>query len=266
MRPNRSFRQRLALTFLPACMLALGAATTAQAQIIYPAKFVCGFETGLIPFLTGDNTFQPGPDSYEMFKPGNYATVVNMWNRLNIQQAVLTAAVVTFEDAAGNVFSFAAPLPIQFIAPLGALRYHCGHIAAAINALLNPPDSAKDVDAVYTYAAEHGFALYLFLGSSGAFTGTNLQSFAETLSTLFSRLDFGEGGPLEAIGGAGAGGLGLGASIDVEPIDPVDLTNPNAPTIGPAAPMPTISPNTNKVQPTLEQRQATFNAYLGIEQ
>ena len=122
------------------------------------------------------------------------------------------------------------------------------------------------MDAVYTDAAEHGFAQYLYLSSNGFFTGTIFQAIADTLATAFQRLEVGELAPQDAIGRAGAGGLGLGASIDFEVIDPVNLDNPTAPAIGPADPtQPTIGPAKGAPQPTLEEREAQFRAYWDVE-
>ena len=279
-----SHRLRIPTIFLLACFLALGAVTTLHAQIVFPTKVVCGFEIGLIPLLTNDTTFNPGSSSYEIYKPGNYATAISMWNHNIAPEPVSVGFVINFPPPS-NPPSVFVPMPQKILPGLGTQAWGCPEIVTAVLAtgnpslinlvqgqrfdgvvLLNTIDARKSVEKCVTYAAEHAFKEFHFIGSNFVFTGTLFAAFGDTLSTVFKQLE-----PIElpldqnAIGGAGAGGLGLGASIDVETVAAVDLAPPTPPVIGPAPNTPTTAPS-NKSQPTNAERESAFYALMNSGQ
>ena len=230
--------------FLLAGALLVTLASSAGAQLItYPAKFVCGYQPGNLPFLN-DGNVQPGPDSYEMVKPGNYATVVNILNLNTTVQPVTPFIILTDLADAPGLPAPQVALPVLNLAFATAVRFDCQDIANAILAAggtvngnviegyltLSTSNARFTVDAVYTYLSQNGFKELHWLASNSGFIGAFGSTYFHPIIALTSALVFSQsvnlnmGAPKEALGGAGAGGLGLGASIDVETIAPVNMS------------------------------------------
>lgn len=218
-----------------ALILLAGLATEATAQPVaqvYPVKFVCGYETGDVPLLSNPDPF---PHKYEELKPGNYATLINVLNvDFTVQQLSFTPAVVI--DGLGPIgFPVATTL-----APLELDQIGCPEILSALTpflpappvgevfegyvVLIVPPNDPLQVDAVYTYESKDAFDKHIVwgLGEDGV-----LLDFV--LRLLFGGAKIGEFPPVVSdvvvrdIAASGAGGLGLGASIDVERVLPRDI-------------------------------------------
>ncbi|MEE8586902.1 MAG: hypothetical protein V3T83_18835, partial [Acidobacteriota bacterium] len=66
------------IVLLLAAMVAMTGFTQAQTLFTaYVTKFACGYKTGKVPLLSDPNLF---PHVYENYKPGNYATSINVTN------------------------------------------------------------------------------------------------------------------------------------------------------------------------------------------
>lgn len=209
------------------------AAAEAQTAYVWLPKIVCGYQTGNIPFLN-----DPSPSTiHEKFKPGNYATTVNVVNtRLNIETAFVAVmattqtpsvlAAVTQQSLAGLLqfpglgsnFEFGCPeMAMALGLPAGAFFEGYALIVAQSG---NP---VFQVDAVQTYAAQNGFERHL-LWASDFFGTTSIvwQLLNPTLPLILSPIVGPILGELENFAASGAGGLGLGASIDVERCEAVE--------------------------------------------
>ena len=203
--------------FLCLTVLLFAAFGSAQAQIVYPAKFVCGHQVGSIQLLSN----HADPKGYEELKPGNYATVINVTN--------LSVGTETFEYFVSINLKTTGPLLVGPVAPttmtmFGTAKIGCPDIAAALNlvlpasldlegeafegmVLIPKALNSLDVQAVYTYANMDQFAsrLALYLGPGDVVQSAEIDDeISQEEANVF--------------GASGAGGLGLGASIDVERI------------------------------------------------
>ncbi len=153
-------------------------------QLFFPVKFVCGFQEGTVPRLGSSSQGLP----YEGFKPGNYATTVNVIN--------LDGADRNFEfiiSIEGRGFSF--PPGTGNLSTLGSSRIGCPEIAAAVNQFTTPPVNGELFEGFLVVAA---------------FTSA-VQ--VQAVYTFESKND------------AAAAGRGLGSSIDVESIQGFDIAN-----------------------------------------
>ena len=249
---SRAHRGRSAV-ILAAVLLAasLGAAQPAESQSVfgYFPKFVCGFQTGNVPLLNDPNP-PIDKDSYEAFKPGNYATTVNITNTTLNPETVSVYAMVTTGDP--TIPSVRAPVVTQVISGLLGLgagfgtnfEVDCQDIADAFTAIGLPPpgsiiegnlfilpnsgNATLQVDAVYSYESQNAFERHVLWGNNFDVTtnfgekGTGAQNSA-SLGDLLKRLEAMEFPGFENIAASGAGGLGLGASIDVERCPAVEI-------------------------------------------
>lgn len=229
MDPNRTARSRLALVFGLALLLGLGTvAAEAQTLHLYACKVVCGYQKGNVKLL---NDTSNTPTGFEDLKPGNYATVCNMFNHdiFAASQPVFPYLAV---DGGGLIF-----LGQINVGVLNAAAYGCPRIVANLPApptipifegyltLFTTSPNFK-VDEVNTFESQNAFerhALWAFL-IGGPF---RLAARVHNLSIprITSPLAFGAGflNPNELLTSSGAGGLGLGASIDVEEVRRVDI-------------------------------------------
>ena len=219
----------------------------AQTSSVWFAKFVCGYQTGNVPLLNNPN---PPIDNttYEELKPGNYATVVNIVNTSLNQETVFVNAMVTTGDPVTTSLNFpVAAQPVLGLLPapgIGSnMRVGCPAVVAAMIANGAPPPTPGgiveghfvifagsgganlQVDAVYTFESQNAFERHVLWGSDElGLTGIVRDLQTLTLAGILAPFDpktFAEG--LKDIAASGAGGLGLGASIDVERCDPVDV-------------------------------------------
>ena len=202
------------------CCLLFICAVAAQAQVTgYPGKFICGYEEGNVPLLNDPTPLVPAKP-YENFKPGNYATTFNVLNLNPDPQEV------RFIFATSN-------LPHARVATINILGYSSVDVGCEIaNPFLSPTFFGQRfegmlvpvtnnanfiVDAVYTFESQNAFERHLVYedgGSNWTFGQTLDQIlFDFTPPTVF----------FQAEAASGAGGLGLGASIDVERLDPVTI-------------------------------------------
>ncbi len=177
--------------------------------IVYAAKFVCGAQT--------QAAIQIGQTvAFADLEPGAYATALNIFSLSQGQPQIDVYASVH-----GSAFD---PLVAQFSSPR-AFETHtvvCNDIMQVVPP--NPRGTGEvvegflyitrrqpdlDVQAVYTYANREKFEFDKWRGvtSDGYVVPVPEEDIA---------------GDLISIGGAGGGGLGLGASIDVERIAPID--------------------------------------------
>ena len=178
---------------------------------LYIAKFVCGFQAGQtaaqINKGLGGGTPLPNQISpaFSGFQPGSYSTTLNIFNASSA-----TATFTVFASIDGVVTT-----PKVSTVSLGTFRTRqigCEDIAKSVapfipGGLFNGnlvegfmyiQRSKQDLDAqvVYSYSSKDAF--HEFRGDDGLIGGT---------------------------GAAGAGGLGLGASVDVERITPLVSDN-----------------------------------------
>ena len=230
---NRKPSRRFSLTSGTAALLLLAslAGTPADAQTIhlFPCKVVCGYELGNVRLL---NDTSPLNQPYEDLKPGNYATVCNLFN-YDIQAPAQTVLPYIAVEGAGLIFLGPVNVPL-----LTNLAYGCVDI---ITSLGNPPlngtvfegyltfftfDPDFHGDGVRTYSSQNAFERHA-LWSYDPF-GTVRLAF-ETLNLSLPQIT----APLpadveifleqEGLTASGAGGVGLGASIDVEELRRIDI-------------------------------------------
>ncbi|MEM9595658.1 MAG: hypothetical protein AAGD06_15405, partial [Acidobacteriota bacterium] len=246
------------LVLLLLATLALASGAAAQTATVWMPKFVCGYETGNVPLLNDPNP-PLGGNSYEGFKPGNYATTINIANASLAPQTVLLSAVLTTGVAsAPSVTGNLTPVPVN---PIGGtvgtvFRIDCTDIFGALQPFFPavPPPAPGEliegylliatatggpglqVDTVYTYSSQNAFERHVLWGTDVfGRTGVVKQFQGRTLSGILGPI--GLGGPvgeeLQDIAASGAGGLGLGASIDVERCEPtvVDLAGGGVPAL-----------------------------------
>ena len=197
----------------------LATSAAVEAQLTgYPGKVVCGFEQGNVPLLNDPTPLTP-PRPYENFKPGNYATVFNVLN-LNPTQQMVTFVLtlqnfqpVTIFILPVNAFSSieigCEEIFNPFIPPLVGQRFE-GMLIPVTN------NSSFVVDAVYTFESQNAFERHVVYED-----GIATWSFGRSLDDILRDFNPPTGFFIEAA--SGAGGLGLGASIDVVRIDPVAL-------------------------------------------
>lgn len=169
--------------------------------LLYPAKFVCGFEEDVSAF---QGNVPPPIGLYRNFEPGHYSMVLNILNASRSQQTIQVVASVMG----------ASPNPAVATLTLDAFeadRLGCPEISTALGVQtgeliegfvhISRYNDDLEIKAVYSYTSKDSFI-----------TGGVTDTLAGTYSD-FSIYDY-------ELGGAGGGGLGLGASIDVVKIEP----------------------------------------------
>ncbi len=221
-----------------ALVLAPAAIEAQQTAFVWLPKFVCGYQTGNVPLL---NNLNPpiSSQTYEDFKPGNYATTINVINTSASSNTVVVYATLTRGVAPVSVFVTANTLPGIFLPPgAPAFSIDCRDI---VGALPNAPagtlfegylwvfgvigDLTLQVDGVYTYESQNAFERHLVYG-------LDEQGVVSVIGEIQNLTLAGINDPIKAdvfdegaidIAASGAGGLGLGASIDVERCEPVEV-------------------------------------------
>jgi len=226
------FRRRPGLALGVLALVALASLVTAapaEAQTIhlYACKVVCGYQPGNVRLLN-DTGPVPSPPPFEDLKPGNYATTCNLFNH---DLSAPSQPVFPYLAVEGGGLIFLGTVNVGF---LNANAYGCRDIVA--NLPFTPPgvfegyltlftlDPDFDVKAVYTFESQNAFERQLLwqFNQFGAF-GLAFQSLGLTLPRITAPLA--PGGALGAqwATASGAGGLGLGASIDVEAVGRIDI-------------------------------------------
>lgn len=214
--------------FLGLVWVVASVAEPAAAQLFsYPAKFVCGFELGDVRLLSDTSPLQL---EYEQLKPGNYATLINLLNNTLTDQTV-TAFLVT-QETNGQFPGATFPL-----ASFSTFRFGCPEIAAILGPIFPVPLTGQviegyavfvantpnlRVDDVFTFESKDAFKEHLVwvLDEDGQIKAVNLVQGGFKLGPF---------PPIELpffpsdIAASGAGGLGVGASIDVEHVEPTEL-------------------------------------------
>jgi len=207
----------------PALVLLLAfCAVSAEAQVTgYPGKIICGYQAGNVPLLNNPTPLSP-PHPYENFKPGNYATTFNVQNLNATDQAVSfylalpdLPLVFVGARAVGPFQSTAlgcADILNQFIPPL---------VGQFIEGMLIPVMANGNfvTDVAYTYSSQNAFERHIVYTEEGETQSVLNQTLADILGE-FTLFPFGR--PAAA---SGAGGLGLGASIDVERLPGVPISS-----------------------------------------
>ncbi len=180
----------LALALVPQ---AAEAQTTISAWL---PKFNCGFYPGSIPLLSETDPVA----TYEDFKPGNYATAINLFN-LSTQTKTFFVYVLKTNFAAPGSKFFLGQLPVEGIGGPNSPNLMIGcKIITALIGLTSPA-------AVANGAGVEGHLLIIPADPEPG----ELQ--VDVFYTMASQ-------------DAGAeGGVGLGASVDHETIEAVQLTN-----------------------------------------
>jgi len=236
------FRKVLWATVL--VLILVPAASQAQMANVWLPKFVCGYQTGNVPLLNNPN---PPIDleSYEEFKPGNYATTVNVFNADLASRTVLVYAQVTTESPSPSVPVMTQVLSGLFETPgIGSnLRVGCPAIVGALLAsgiavpmpgglieghlviLEANGEPNLQVDTVNTFESQNAFERQILWGQQIGNTNTTTisRNHHTTLSPIRSPLPPQNWLNLQMIAASGSGGMGLGASIDVERWDPVEV-------------------------------------------
>lgn len=224
-------RPGLALGALALVALAsLVSAAPAEAQMLhlFACKVVCGFQPGNVRLLNDPSPF-PLPHAFEDLKPGNYATTCNIFN-YDLSAASQPVFPYLAVEGGGLIF-----LGTVNVGVLNANAYGCRDIAANLPAgfagllfegylTLFTLDPDFKVDSVHTFESQNAFERHLLwqFDPFGGF-GIVFQSLGLTVPRITNPI--GGAGVLarQFATGSGAGGLGLGASIDVEDVRRIDI-------------------------------------------
>lgn len=211
-------------------LASLVAAAPAEGQTIhlFGCKVVCGFQPGNVRLLNDPGPF-PAFTPPEDLKPGNYATTCNIFN-YDISAGTQTVLPYLAVEGGGLIF-----LGTVTVGALNANAYGCRDIVASLPAPPPGPvfegyltlftfDPDFRVDSVHTFESQNAFERQL-VWQYNPFGPINilLQSLGLTLPRITNPIGFaGVLGRQEATA-SGAGGLGLGASIDVEEVRRIDI-------------------------------------------
>ncbi len=169
-------------------------------QVLYTAKFVCGFKPGFTP-PQGNVVNGPGIYSYRDFEPGSYATALNVLyatgQNTNTNVNVFISVPETTQNSPLTRVNL-GPFPLS---NFGTVKVDCDDIAQALNGPL-PQIAAQEVI--------EGF-LYITRGIDDLVVEA-VYSYTSQISAL--------GGEPRS-----NAGIGLGASVHVQNIEPKTLTN-----------------------------------------
>lgn len=223
----------LLFTLLTAASPALWAQT---ANTLFPIKFVCGHSAGTVP---SQRTGAAPNSLFRILQAGNYSTAVNILHNQ------LTADVVSFFAIAEGYNG--VPVINQLnMAAFESTTVICPEIQGAfgisaeteVEGWLIMAASSPDfsVEVVYTYANYERFIDHRYRQVTGPsvpfFTlfpqgpeDTTLITPGLPIVPLPVATPANPSGDY-AVAGSGAGGAGIGASIDVEKVEPVALNEP----------------------------------------
>lgn len=217
--PRPAVFSALALALVLTAMAPSWAAAQ-QTAFFFPSKTVCGYQPGNVPLL---NDPYPNPNPYyEHVKPGNYATTFNVLN----YNLTGNQSVSFYWSAPGQPLAPLATLPSPIIT---TIQFGCPEIAAFLGnpnqgfffegyLIIVVPNANFKVSGVYTFESQNAFERHIlwWLNPDGTVTRTQAvhhDSLSEINGPVADVVQ-----PAEArdIAASGAGGLGLGASIDIE--------------------------------------------------
>lgn len=228
-----AFRRRRPGFLLGACALvalaSVVAAAPAEAQMIhlFGCKVVCGYQFGNVRLLN-DNGPVPFPPQFEDLKPGNYATTCNIFN---YDLSANAQPVFPYLAVEGGGLIFLGTVNVGF---LNANAYGCRDIVANLPA---PPagifegyltlftlDPDFKVDSVHTFESQNAFERHV-VWQFDPFGPISilLQPLGLTIPRITNPIGAAGNLTRQFATSSGAGGLGLGASIDVEEVRRIDI-------------------------------------------
>lgn len=186
------------LTVLVLALALVPQAAEAQTTVSgWLPKFNCGFYPGSIPLLSDPNPIAV----YEDFKPGNYATAINLFNLSTETKDFFVYVLKTNFAAPGSKFLLGR-LPIEGIGGPNSPNLMIGcRIITALIGLVSPA----------TVANGAGVEGHLLIIPADIEEPGELQ-----VDAFYS---------MASQNASAEGGLGLGASVDHERIEPVQLSN-----------------------------------------
>lgn len=216
----------------------ISASAFAQVTTLYPIKFVCGYSTGSVP-LEGQAFIIPN-SLRRAVQAGSYSTAVNvLHNQIQDDNIAFYAVAEGFAAVevkrSTNIQNFQAT---RVICPQiqGAFGISAETEVEGWLVMATTSDSFS-VEAVYTYAnqnlfIDHRYRQAQLFGGIPAL-GLLAQGFEDTTllannPTVTAPLLATTANPSSdfTVAGSGAGGNGLGSSIDLESVEPVSLNEP----------------------------------------
>jgi hypothetical protein len=233
MNPDSTRRLR-PMALLALALLAVGtfAAAPAEAQLteihLFTCKVVCGYQLGNVRLL---NDLRPLNQPYEDLKPGNYATTCNLYN-YDIDAAEQTILPYLAVKGVPLFFLGAFTIPALDAGALGCVDI--------VNAITPPPTGSAfegyvtfytfspniRVDGVTTYSSQNAFKEHIVwaIDQLGQLFKV-LDSLGLTLGAITSAVNVASDvTSIEFFAASGAGGLGLGASIDIENYERITIS------------------------------------------
>lgn len=199
----------------------------AQTLHLYGCKIVCGFQRGNVRLLNDNGPF-PSNHQFEDLKPGNYATTCNLFNH-DLSAGAQQVFPYLAREGAGLIF-----LGTVTVASLNAGAIGCVDVVANLPPPVPPIfegyltlftlDPDFKVDSVHTFESQNAFERHVLwqYNPFGPF-GILFQSLGLSIPRITGPLAGGGNLGLQELAGTGAGGLGLGASIDVEEVRRIDI-------------------------------------------
>jgi len=243
MTPDSTRRLR-PVAVLALALVAVGSFATAPAAAqlteihLFTCKVVCGYQLGNVRLL---NDPSPLNRPYENLKPGNYATTCNLYN---YDISAPDQTILPYLAVKGVPLFFLGAFTIP---ALDAGAFGCIEIA---NAIVPPPTGFAfegyltfytfspniRVDGVHTYSSQNAFKEhYIWALDVFGQVVKVAESLGLTVGAITSFVDLaGEVMEIQFFAASGAGGLGLGASIDIENYERITIpltseTEPNLP-------------------------------------
>lgn len=224
---SNSTRRLRPVALTAVALLAIGAFTAAPAGAqlteihLFTCKLVCGYQLGNVRLL---NDTSPLNKPYENLKPGNYATTCNLYN-YDISEPDQTILPYLAVNGLPLFFLGSFTIPALDAGAFGCIE--------TVNAITPPPTGFAfegyltfytfspniRVDGVHTYSSQNAFERHVLWAydSFGTFfnifetpLSLSVGAITSTLPEFFGFLE------TEFLTASGAGGLGLGASIDIE--------------------------------------------------
>lgn len=242
MTPDSTRRLR-PVAVLAVVLIAMASFATAPAAAqlteihLFTCKVVCGFQLGNVRLL---NDTSPLNQPYENLKPGNYATTCNLYN---YDISAPDQTILPYLAVKGVPLFFLGAFTIP---ALDAGAFGCIEI---VNAIVPPPTGFAfegyltfytfspniRVDGVHTYSSQNAFKEH-YIWAVDAF-GQLIRvsgSLGLTVGAITSFVNLAGDFVESQFAASGAGGLGLGASIDIENYERITIpltpeTEPNLP-------------------------------------
>ena len=216
-----SICRAFALSVLCSVGILSGAYAQTDPDLIYSAKFVCGAQRAPLSLAL------PRDPGLLDVQPGSYATVLNIMNLYRFAPRVKVQA--SLAQSSPSAFANTRVIRDQAVPVFGAMKVGCADIAAAFGRnnsdvfdgflYIIQPQDYLNVQAVYTYSEQDEFQSQRFIG-----IGVNNQVGDINAPAPGSNSNVTTG--FRIMGGAGAGGLGIGNSIHIERITPRAMPTP----------------------------------------